>query len=139
MSMNGSIDLTASTVNQLRHCLSEWNRAHTTYQAADEAWRKLDTDLKACKAYYTAELTKDSTLKNAEQRTARLHEVLTLEARELLDTESNAARIRRDAGATLERLTETLKTLRCIANAEGSERDAQTAHQQAEAFAKLPF
>jgi len=139
MTNNGTINPNVSTVNDLRKTLRLWEHAHTEHQAADERWRHLDTELKAAKAYYTAELTKDSTLKNAEQRSARLHEVLVSEAKELLDAEANAATDRRAAAAELERLTEELKTLRVIAHAETAEREAQTAHQQAEAFAKLPF
>jgi len=138
-SFNGSLHENGSTVNDLRQTLDMWTDAHREHQLADEAWRDADYNLKGCKQHVAGIAAQDATLKNAEQRAAFITNHLRETCSELLDTEAKVAELRRNAGSELERLTEQIKTLRVICHAEISERDAQTAHQQAEAFARLPF
>jgi len=139
MTNTSSLDANGSTVNDLRQTLHMWTDAHRDHQLADEAWRDADYNLKGCKQHVAGIASNDTTLKNAEQRAAFITNHLRETCRELLDGEADAATDRRNAGAELERLTEQLKTLRVIVNAEISERDGQTARDQAEAFARLPF
>ncbi len=139
MTNTESVNPASSTVNDLRRTLDAWSKAHADHQRADEVWREVDYDLKACKQQAAFLASNDTTLKNAEQRAAFITNHLREMVRELLDGEADAATDRRNAGAELERLTEQLKTLRVICNAEISERDAQTALAQAEAFRLLPF
>jgi|GEM_PF-4649791 len=139
MANTDTIGGTSSTVKTLHQTLSLWVDAHRSHQEADETWREVEYQLKACKQQAAHLASNDATLKNAEQRAAFITNHLRDTCGELLDAEADAATDRRAAAGELERLTEELKTLRVIAHAETAEREAQTAHQQAEAFAKLPF
>ena len=139
MTNTESVNPPGSTVNNLGRTLEAWKDVHREHQAADETWREVDHDLKDCKQQAAFLASNDTALKNAEQRAAFITNHLRETCRELLDGEADAATDRRNAGAELERLTEQLKTLRVICHAETSERDAQTARDQAAAFANLPF
>ncbi len=133
------VQLSSPTVNELRQTLDAWRTAHADHQRADETWREVDHDLKDCKQQAAYLASNDATLKNAEQRAAFVTNYLREKCNGMLYGEADAATDRRNAGAELERLTEHLKTLRVICHAETAEREAQTARDQAEAFAKLPF
>jgi chromosome segregation ATPase len=125
--MTNMVHDTASTIKTLRETLHAWQECHRDHQEADERWRKLDADLKACKQHATTVAAADTTLKNAEARAAFVAFHLRDSCGQLLIAEANAAETRRTAAAELERLTEQLKTLRAILHHETAQVEAQTA------------
>jgi hypothetical protein len=134
-----SIAPPSETVKRLHETLDTWNMVHERCQVIDARWREFETALKAAKQHAAFEASNNPHYKNAEQRAAAVQQQLNDQFRDLLEEEATAAEQRRDAFSDLERLTETLKTLRVICRQETAEREALTAYQQAEAFRTLPF